>query len=98
MCPGTACFKVAKHGQKGFEEVGPVEVIGYVTCGGCPGKEILSRSEKMVEKGAEIIVLSSCIVGNHPGGRYYPCPFLSQIRSLLQTYIGQETQIIYGTH
>ncbi|CAD7773013.1 MAG: CGGC domain protein [Candidatus Methanoperedenaceae archaeon GB37] len=47
----------------GFESVGSVEVIGHVTCGGCPGKQILPRAEKMIEKGAEVIVLSSCIVG-----------------------------------
>ncbi|AMM41238.1 Protein of unknown function CGGC region [Candidatus Desulfofervidus auxilii] len=98
MCPGTACFKMAKEGKMGFESVGSVEVIGHVTCGGCPGKQILPRAEKMIEKGAEVIVLSSCIVGKHPGGRYYPCPFLPQIKQILETHIRDKAQIIYGTH
>ncbi|MCD6319724.1 MAG: CGGC domain-containing protein [Candidatus Desulfofervidaceae bacterium] len=98
MCPGTSCFRVAKEGKACFSEVGPVEVIGHVTCGGCPGKEILPRALKMVEKGAEIIALSSCMVNKAPGGKYFSCPFLPQIKEMLESAIGDKVTIIYGTH
>ncbi len=98
MCPGTTCFKVGREGKVFFSETGPVEIIGFVTCGGCSGKEILPRALKMIDKGAEVIALSSCIVGNKPGGKYYPCPFLPQIKEMLEREIGDKVTIVYGTH
>ena len=98
MCPGTSCLKVAKEGKGFFSEVGPVEIVGFVTCGGCSGKEILPRALKMIEKGAEVIVLSSCIVGKKPGDKYFPCPYLSQIKEMLEKGLKDKAIIIYGTH
>lgn len=53
MCPGNTDFKVAKEGEFAFEETGPVEVIGFVSCGGCPGKRAVTRAKMMVDRGAE---------------------------------------------
>ncbi len=98
MCPATACFKAAKEGKGMFSEVGPVEVIGHLTCGGCPGKQILPRVMKMIEKGAEVIALSSCIVGKKPGDKYYKCPHLEEIKEMLENQLKDKVVIIYGTH
>ena len=98
MCPGAACFKVAKEGKGMFSETGPVEVIGFLTCGGCPGKQVLPRVLKMIEKGAEVIALSSCVVGKKPGDKYYPCPFLENLKSVLEKEVKDKVQLIYGTH
>jgi len=98
MCPATLCLKVAREGKGLFKDVGPVELVGFLSCGGCSGKEILSRVLKMIERGAEVIALSSCIVGNKPGGKYYPCPFLPQIKEMLEREVGDKITIIYGTH
>ncbi len=98
MCPGTGCFKAAREGKGFFKELGPVEVIGNVSCGGCPGKEILPRALKMIEKGAEVVVLSSCIVGKKPGDKYFPCPFLEEIKAVLEKELKGKADILYGTH
>jgi len=45
MCPGNTDFKVAKAGKLAFEETGPVEVVGFVSCGGCPGKRAIIRAK-----------------------------------------------------
>ena len=36
ICPGTTDFSFAAQGKGAFEELGPCEVIGFVSCGGCP--------------------------------------------------------------
>ena len=61
MCPGNTDFKVAKEGKLAFAEIGPSEVIGFISCGGCPGKRAAIRAKLMVDRGAEVIVLASCI-------------------------------------
>ena len=38
LCPGTMDFKCAAKGKLAFKELGGCEVIGFVSCGGCPGK------------------------------------------------------------
>ena len=37
-CPGTTDFKMAQHGTGGFEELGPVEIVGFVSCVAVRGK------------------------------------------------------------
>ena len=71
ICPGTTDFKIAAQGKLAFEETGPVEVIGFVSCGGCPGKRAVSRAKIMVERGAQAIVFASCISRGTPIGM--PC-------------------------
>lgn len=44
ICPGTTDFSFAAQGKGAFEELGPCEVIGFVSCGGCPGKRAVARA------------------------------------------------------
>ncbi len=96
LCPGTTCFKAALNGTLGFESIGPVEIVGFVTCGGCPGKRVIPRVNMMINKGAEIIVLASCMLKGNPIG--YPCPFYNEIKRVLQKALGDKVIILEGTH
>lgn len=96
MCPGNTDFKVAAGGKLGFEESGTVEIVGFVSCGGCPGKRAISRAKLMVERGAEAIVFASCISKGNPIG--YPCPNYANIRDNVIKKVGQEIKIIEWTH
>ena len=49
ICPGTTDFKVAGEGKAAFSETGGSEVIGFVSCGGCPGKKAVSRAKIKVK-------------------------------------------------
>lgn len=71
MCPGTTDFKVAAQGKLAFEKTGPVEIVGFISCGGCPGKRAVSRAEMMVKRGAEAIAFASCISKGNPIGPHY---------------------------
>jgi predicted metal-binding protein len=95
-CPGTTDFKIASEGKLAFEATGPVEVIGFVSCGGCPGKKAVSRSKTLVEKGADIIVLGSCISKGFQIGE--PCPHYRDIKNAISMRIGAGKKIIEYTH
>jgi predicted metal-binding protein len=96
LCPGTTCFKVALNGKKAFESIGPVEIVGFVTCGGCPGKLVVPRAKMMVQRGAEIIILASCISKGNPIG--YPCPFFEKIKDVLRQALDEKITILEYTH
>ncbi len=96
MCPGTADFKVASEGKMAFAETGPVVIVGFVSCGGCPGKRAVSRAMMMVERGAEAIVLASCISRGNPIN--FPCPHYQEIRRSIAEKIRPDIKIIEWTH
>lgn len=96
MCCGTTDFKVAQEGKLAFQETGPVEIVGFVSCGGCPGKRIFTRAKMMKERGAEAIVFASCMSKGNPIG--FPCPHFGMIEEMVRKKIGSEIKIISWTH
>jgi len=66
-CPGTTDFKFIREKKGAFENITEdIEIIGFVNCGGCPGKKAVLRARKLVEKGADTIVFASCITRGNP--------------------------------
>ncbi|KGK91810.1 metal-binding protein [Desulfosporosinus sp. HMP52] len=96
LCPGNTDFKVASEGKLAFAETGPVEVIGFVSCGGCPGKKAVARAKLMIERGAEIITFASCMSKGNPIG--FPCPHFESIKSAVEKKVGPEVPLITWTH
>jgi predicted metal-binding protein len=96
ICPGTTCFRVASDGKLAFEKTGAVEIVGFVTCGGCPGKRAVARAKMMVDRGAEIIVFGSCISRGNPIG--FPCPHFDKMKEAIVKKIGADKEIIDYTH
>lgn len=96
MCPGTTDFKVAAKGLGSFKETGPVEIVGFVSCGGCPGKKAVTRAKMMVERGAEVIVFASCISKGTPIG--FPCPHFEKMKVAVANKLGPDIKILDHTH
>ncbi|MFW6273076.1 MAG: CGGC domain-containing protein [bacterium] len=96
MCPGNTDFKVASEGKLAFEKTGRVEVMGFLSCGGCPGKRAVSRAKMMVERGAQAIVFASCISKGNPIG--VPCPNFSKMKESIIKKVGSDIKIIDWTH
>jgi predicted metal-binding protein len=96
MCPGTADFKVASAGRLAFEEIGCSEIVGFVSCGGCPGKKAISRAKMMVERGAEAIAFASCISRGNPIG--YSCPHAEQMIKATINKLDDSIKILDYTH
>ncbi len=96
-CPGTIDFKMIRDRQGAFEGiVEDIEIIGMISCGGCPGKKSILRAKEMVKRGADTIVLSSCITRGNPIG--YPCPFAKKMKECISSALGDEIKIIDYTH
>jgi predicted metal-binding protein len=96
LCPGTTDFKAAKEGIFAFQETGPVEVIGFLSCGGCPGKRAVARAKILVDRGAEAIVFASCIAKGNPIG--IPCPHFTMMKEAVEKKVGQKIKVIDWTH
>lgn len=97
ICPGTTDFKVMREKKCAFEHVeDEVKLIGFTTCGGCPGKKAVARAVEMVKRGADTIVLASCITKGNPIG--FPCPHAQAIKEAIAKNLGESVKIIDYTH
>ena len=96
VCPGTTDFKVASEGKLAFEKTGPVEVVGFISCGGCPGKRAVFRAKMLVDRGAEAIAFASCISKGTPIG--FPCPHFAAMREAIVRKVGGAVEVIDFTH
>jgi len=97
MCPATTCLKVMNLKKLAFDGIKEdIELIGVNTCGGCPGKKAVTRSAEMVTRGADTIVLASCITKGNPIG--FACPHAEQIRAAIEKEVGETIRMINYTH
>jgi predicted metal-binding protein len=97
MCPATTCFRVIKDKKLAFEGITEdIEIIGVNTCGDCPGKKAVTRAAEMVKRGADTIVLASCILKGTPIG--FPCPHAQIIKDAIVRRLGNTVRIIDYTH
>jgi len=96
ICSGTHDFKVVSQGSKAFEELGPAEVVGFVSCGGCPGKRAVTRAKVMVSRGLDVIAFASCISKGNP--IEFRCPHYASIKDSVTKAVGSDIQFIEYTH
>ena len=94
ICPGNTDFKIAQEGKLAFEETGPVDIVGFVTCGGCPWKRAITSAEFLINRGAEAIVFASCISKGNPIG--YPCPHYANMRDAVIKRLGPISKLLNG--
>lgn len=97
MCPGTACLKVMKEKKLAFAGITKdIEIIGINTCGGCPGKKAVTRTAEMIKRGADTIVLASCIFKSTPIG--FPCTHAQEMKEAVVRKLCNTIKIIDYTH
>ena len=97
LCPGTTDFKVIKEKKLAFEGVeGEIEIVGFISCGGCPGKKAVARAAEMVRRGADTIVFASCITKGNPIG--FACPHAEKMKAAVIEKIGADIGILDYTH
>jgi len=92
ICPGTKDFKAIKEGTSAFEETGPAELVGFVSCGGCPGDKVVKRAEKLIENGAEIVAFATCMKKGKT------CPNFDQIKKETEEHLKGRTSFMEWTH
>lgn len=92
-CAGGKCLRSLKERAGGFAryEGEEVELVGYTTCGGCPGGNVEHAPEEMKNNGAEVVHLATGLVVGYP-----PCPHLDYFREFIPRKFGME--VVMGTH
>ena len=73
-CAGFNCFPALRNKTGQFENYDEVELVGFDTCGGCDrgkSEKIVSKAQRLKEKGAEVIHLGNCLIGSCPVGEQY---------------------------
>ena len=96
-CPGTSDFKTIQAKKGAFTGINePIELIGFVSCGGCPGKKAVLRARELVKRGADTIAFASCIKKGTPIG--FPCPQAEQMIAAVKKAVGEEIRILDFTH
>ena len=88
-CPGTTDFKSLKIKNE-------LELVSFVSCGGCPGKEAVLRAKELVRRGAECIAFASCIKKGVPIG--FPCPNPDHMIEAVRKAVGSQVKILETTH
>ncbi|NIA03582.1 MAG: CGGC domain-containing protein [Nitrospirae bacterium] len=63
-CPGTACFAAIKNRTGSFSMFAgeDIEITGMVSCGGCPGRDAHRQVKEMINRGAEVIFICTCLI------------------------------------
>lgn len=93
-CGGGKCFRAIRERTGGFARYPkdePVEVVGYSTCGGCPGGNIEYVPEEFRKNGVDVIHLATGFVVGYP-----PCPWLAEFKTYIETVHG--LPVVVGTH
>lgn len=93
VCPGVACFKAFNKRKVHFTGYGKdTEIIGFFTCGGCPGRRVSRLVDSLLKHGVDAVHLSSCMLTE----RSYPRgPHLEEIK---QTILKKGVKVVEGTH
>jgi predicted metal-binding protein len=92
-CAGGKCFRAIKDKAGAFDiyKDREIELVGYTTCGGCPGGNIEYAPEELKKNGAEVIHFATGTVVGYP-----PCPYINHFKEFIETKYG--LKVVVGTH
>jgi len=93
-CGGGKCLRAMKERAGGFARYSkdePLELVGYSTCGGCPGGNVEYVPEEMIGNGAQAIHLATGLVVGYP-----PCPYQGYFKHYIEERYG--LPVVIGTH
>ncbi len=92
-CAGGKCFRALREREGAFAAYAgrDVELVGFTTCGGCPGGNVEYAPDEMKRNGAEVIHLATGFVVGYP-----PCPYLDHFVKMIPEKFG--LKVVVGTH
>ncbi|MBI9106169.1 MAG: CGGC domain-containing protein [Spirochaetales bacterium] len=93
-CAGGKCFRSMQNREGAFDIYSkdePLEIVGYTSCGGCPGGNFEYTPEEMIKNGAEAIHFATGLIVGYP-----PCPYISHFKQFIQDKY--KLQVVLGTH
>lgn len=93
-CAGGKCLRSMRNREGAFsiyKKEDRVQIVGYTSCGGCPGGNIEYAPEEMIKNGAQVIHLATGLVVGYP-----PCPYIDYFKDFIAEKYG--LKVIVGTH
>lgn len=92
-CAGGKCLRALQRREGAFAAYADqdVDLVGFTTCGGCPGGNIEYAPEEMAKNGAEVVHLATGFVVGYP-----PCPHLEHFQAMIPRKFG--LRVVVGTH
>ena len=92
-CAGGKCFRSMSKREGAFDiyKGKEIELVGYTTCGGCPGGNIEYAPEEMKNNGAQTIHLATGMLVGYP-----PCPYIKYFKDFIENKYG--LKVVAGTH
>lgn len=92
-CAGGKCFRAIKDRDGAFDiyKNKDVELVGYTSCGGCPGGNIEYAPEELKKNGAEVIHFATGMLVGYP-----PCPYINHFKDFIENKF--DLKVVIGTH
>jgi len=93
-CSGGKCFRAVNNREGAFQRYLAEEtlvVVGYTTCGGCPGGNVEQVVGDLKQYGAEAIHFATGVLAGYP-----PCKYLATLKKLAEEKTA--LPVIIGTH
>jgi predicted metal-binding protein len=92
-CAGGKCFRSFRNREGAFSNYKDkdAEIVGYTTCGGCPGGNIEYAPEELKKNGATHIHFATGFLVGYP-----PCPYMEHFEKFINEKYSME--VIFGTH
>ncbi len=92
-CAAGKCLRAMRDKAGAFQQYpdSEIELVGYTTCGGCPGGNVEYTGEEMVKNGAQVVHLATGMLVGYP-----PCPYIHTFKAFLEKRHG--VKVVVGTH
>ena len=93
MCAGGKCLRALRNREGAFSiyKGKNVDLVGFTTCGSCPGGNIEYAPDEMVKNGVQVIHLATGLVVGYP-----PCPRIAYFHDFIRDKYGID--VVIGTH
>lgn len=93
-CAGGKCFRALQNREGAFDIYSndeEIKLVGYTSCGGCPGGNIEYAPEEMKKNGAEVVHFATGFVVGYP-----PCPYIDHFKKFIEAKY--KMKVVVGTH
>jgi predicted metal-binding protein len=93
-CGGGKCFRALRERQGAFSRYAAedqLQLVGYSSCGGCPGGNVEDVPAEFLKNGADAVHLATGLVVGYP-----PCPYIRQFKAFIEKQYG--LPVVVGTH
>lgn len=93
-CAGGKCLRSMRNREGAFDIYDKdisLELVGYTSCGGCPGGNIEYAAIEMLKNGVEAIHFATGFIVGYP-----PCPHIAYFKNFIEQKFS--IPVVYGTH